>query len=873
MLDDLRYRIRALLHGRKVEQELDEELRFHFERQVEKNRMSGMTEHEARRRARLVFGGHEQMKEDCREARGAMFMTAILRDLRFALRTIRRHPAFAGMAIATLALGIGPNTAIFTVVNAVLLRPLPYANPSELITWHRNESLPDVDDIRSQSTRFFSTGGAVNPEPMDYTGGGEPLAVHAGFVNAGLFEVLGVPPMFGRVLSAAEDTKGGPRVVVLAYPFWRDHLGADPGILGKSVMLSGNSYTVIGVMPKGFAVPDFNLDLFVSLWVAYPEAASFRGVHFMRSYWRLRHSVTLDQVRQGMNVIDARLAGTYPEQEAGRKTLPLPLQEQITGNVRPALEVLFGAVCIVLLIASANFAGLLTARGVARQHEFVVRAALGGGRSRLLRQALTESTLLALMGGGAGLLIARIGTCLILAAKPAALAHLNEISMDFRAVFFGLSVSMVSGLVFGAAPAWSTSRTGFSDALKRNDRTSTESHVGLSLRKTLVVVQLAMAVILLAGAGLLIKSFLRLRFVDSGFNADNVTVVPISLPAARYDSIASQTRYRREVLERLNALPGAEAAMVGDVPLNGNELSHSFTIQGSQPARPGEEPQVDTFCVMGDYFHVLQIPLRAGRILNDSDREDHPLAAVVNQALAREYFAGQNPVGRRIRWARDTGPPRWMTIVGVVGDVKQSSLAEPADPAVFTPFPQSNEAWRRWMSIVVRSSESPATLVPAIKRQIWSVDERIPLDAVTRMDAVLGLSLSARRFDTALLTLFASLATALAAVGVYSVMAYSVTQRTHEIGIRMAVGARQVDVLKLVVVQGAQIAAVGLILGLVAAFALTRLLKSLLFEVTPTDPLTLAAATLLAIVLALLASYIPARRASRVDPMSALRYE
>jgi putative ABC transport system permease protein len=508
---------------------------------------------------------------------------------------------------------------------------------------------------------------------------------------------------------------------------------------------------------------------------------------------------------------------------------------------------------------------------VVRRREIVVRAALGGGRGRLICQTLTESTLLAVMGGAAGVLLAKIGTNLLVTAKPVAFAHLNEISMDYRALLFGLGVSILSGLVFGAAPAWSASRTDIADGLKRDDRTATESRRGMSFRKILVAGQLALAVILLTGAGLLLKSFARLRFVDPGFNPENLTIVPVTLPAARYDAIAKQTRFRREVLERLNALPGVEAAMAGDVPLDGNEVVHRLILEGGRPTPVGEELEADTFCVMGDYFRVMQTPLRAGRALNDSDREDHPLAAVVNEALVRTYFGGQNPVGMRIRWARDADRGRWMTVVGVVADVKQDSLAEPAFPTVYTPFVQSDEAWRRWMSIVVRSERKPATLVPEVKRQIWSVDSGIPLDHIGSMEAALGLSLSERRFNTALLSLFAGLAVALAAVGVYSVMAYSVSQRTHEIGIRMAVGARHGDLVRLVVAQGARLAAIGLIAGLAGAFALTRLMTRLLFEVAPSDPLTMAAAALFMISLALLACYIPARRAARVDPMAALR--
>src|SRR5579863_6681985 len=862
--------VRRLFGSKRLDREADAELRHHFELMVAERMRRGMTEQEARRDARLEFGGHEQLKEDCRESRGTMLATAIVKDVRFALRQLRRRPGFAAVAILTLALGIGPNTAIFTVVNAVLLRPLPYADPERLVTWRENESLLDVVDVRAQSGAVFAAGGAVNPEQMDFTGGGEPAGVHAGYVDAGFFEVLGVPAMLGRTLRADEDVKGGPRVVVLAYPFWQERLGGESNIVGKSVELSGNRYTVIGVMPKRFAAPEFDLDLFVSLKVAYPEAAEYRGVHFMRSYWRLKPGVTLEQARAAMKTIDARLAADYPDEENGRESVTVPLQQQVTGDIRRALEVLFGAVCAVLLIACANFAGLLTARSVTRRGEMVVRAALGASRRRLLGQALTESTLLALVGGAAGVGLAALGTYLLAAAKPAGLTHLDGIEMDARVLLFGIGVAALTGLVFGAAPAWNASRAEITGGLKGEGRTVT---AGLSFRKVLVAVQLALAVILLAGAGLLIRSFARLSIVDPGFNAEHVMTIPIRLPAARYAEIATQTLYRRQILAKLNALPGVEAAMAGEVPLNGNELTHAIALENSPPVAPGDAPEVETFCVMGDYFHVMQIPLREGRVLNETDREGHPLAAVVNEAMARAYFRGENPIGQRIRWAHGTDTTQWMTIVGVVADVKQLSLAEPARPAVFTPFAQSDEAWRRWMTVVVRSEENAAALLPAVKREIWSADDRIPLDRIESMNEMVGLSLSERRFDMALLALFAGLAMTLAAVGVYSVMAYSVSQRTHEIGIRMAIGAQRGDMVRMVLGQGAKLAAIGLAAGLAGAFELMRVMTSLLFEVTPYDALTLISVALVMIALALLACYLPARRAARVEPMKALRYE
>lgn len=866
-------RLRAFFYKRPLDQELDAEMASHLDLAIEENLRRGLSSAEARRQALIRFGGVEQAKERHREARGLPTLESFLHDLRYAIRQLRKNPGFAGTAILTLALGIGANTAIFTVINAVILRPLSYSHPQELVTWRGNESQLDVDDIRAQSGSFFSAGGGVNPEVMDYTGGVEPVGVHAGYIDAGLFQVLGVPAMLGRTLSPEEDVKGGPRVVVLAYPFWRDYLAGDANIVGKTIPLSGNSYAVIGVMPEGFAVPEYSLDIFVSLRVVYPEAAAYRGVHFMRSIWRLKPGVSLARAATGMAAIDARLAASYPSDEKGRHTVPVPLQQWVTGDVRSALWVLFGAVCVVLLIACANFAGLLMARTLARRREMVIRAALGGGRSRLVRQALTECTLLALLGGAAGLLLAKFGTDLLGAAKPAPLAHLNSITMDISVLIFGFAVSILTGLLFGLAPAWSFTCADVAGAMNQEGRTVTSGPAGQAFRGMLVAAELALALVLLVGAGLLIHSFARLRSVDPGFNPSNVISIFIQLPSTRYSEIPRQTSFRRELLARMNSLPGVDAAMGGDPPLNGSEVTHSLAFEGRPPVAEGDQPEVDTFCVMGDYFRVMQIPLHAGRPLVDADREGQPLVAVINEALARQYFNRQNPIGQRIRWGHEEGPPRWMTIVGIAGDIKQYSLSQPAYPAVFTPFAQSNEAWRRWMAVVVRAPGALAALKPALKSQVWSLDNQIPLNRIQSMDELLQQTLAERRFNMLLLGLFAGLALALAVVGIYGVMSYSVSQRTHEIGIRMAVGADRRDVLRVVMGQGARLAGLGVAIGVLSALALTRLMAGLLFGVTPTDPATFVVVVLLMVAVVLLACFIPARRATKVDPMVALRYE
>ena len=865
-------RAAALMRRRSIDRDFEQELETHLSLLEAENARRGLAPDEARRAARLRLGGMEQVRAIHREQHALPWLEATLNDLRYALRILGREPGFTAVVVITLALGIGANTAIFTVVRAALLRPLPYANPGELVTWRENESLLDVVDIRAQAHDLFSAGGAVNPETMDYTSDAEPLAVRAGFAENGFFEVLGVPAMLGRTLSAEEDQSGGRRAVVLMYPFWHDHLAEDRGIVGKAIMLNGNQYTVVGVMPEGFTAPEFNLDVLVALRVAYPEAAAYRGVHFMQSYWRLKPGVTVAQARAGMAAIDARLAADYPAEERGRRSVPMPLQEWVTGDLRPALLVLFGAVTVVLLIAAANFAGLLMARAVKRQRQTAVRAALGGTRLRLVRQALTENILLAILGGCVGIAFANGATHLLLAAKPAPLELVGRISVDSGVLLFGFGVSLLTGLVFGLVPAWSGSRADAAGALKQEGASSTAGVSGLRFRTALTVLQMALALVLLVGAGLLLKSYAKLSNVDPGFNPEHAFSIPIRLPATRYAEIPKQTMLRRAILDRLNALPGIEAAMVSDVPLSGDDLTHGIAFEGRQPIAPGDEPAVETFCVMGDYFRTMQIPIVAGRGLSDSDREDHLLVAVVNRTLANRFYAGQSPIGQRIRWARDKDP-RWMTIVGVVADNRQNSLADSAVPGVFSPFAQSDEAWRRWMSVVVRTSIDAGQALPAVKREIWSLDSRIPLDKIVSMDAVIGLSMSDRRFNLSLLGLFSGLALVLAAIGIYSVISYSVSQRSHEIGIRMAVGARRGDVLRMIAAQGMRLAALGLAGGVAGAFALTRVMASLLFEVTPTDPLTFAVMAVFMMAVLMLACCIPALRAMRIEPIEVLRYE
>ena len=798
-------------------------------------------------------------------------MDSIIKDIRYGVRSLLKRPAFTAVAVLTIGLGIGVNTAIFSVINAVLLRPLPYDDPARLITFRSNQSAPDLTDVESQTKTLSRLGGMVM-QPLAYTAGNEPVQFQVGQVTGGFFETLGVKPERGRFITNDDDRNGAPFVVVLSHDLWVKQFNRDVQILGKAIPLSGNMYTVIGVMPTTFVPPRENTEAWTPVHVSNPVAANFRGVHFLRTYGRLAPGVTIEQARAEMQVIDQNLAAQYPAENKNRSTVLFALHERIVGETRRSLLILFAAVSFVLLIACANFANLLLARGAERQREFVIRGALGAGRWRLMRQLLTESLLLSLAGGVAAVLLAFWGTKLLVSFKPENLPRLSEIGVDLRVLGFTLGVSILTGLIFGLVPAWAASRGRVGDALKEGGRSSTAGSARQRLRSTFVVVELGVALVLLVGAGLLIKTFWKLRSVEPGFNPDHLVTLRVELPETRYEDVASQTRFRKQALAGMNSLPGVQAAMVSELPLSGDSLNHDFLVEGRPPIAPGDEPSVETRSVLGDYFKVMQIPLRHGRDFGPPDFDERaPLVGIANDALVHQYFPNEDPLGKRVRWARDP-QIHWITIVGVVGDVKHFGLDLPEEPALYSPYTQINP-WKRWMSFAARTQGDAASTAQALKQQIWKVDSQLPVTRVETMSEVAASSFAARRFNMSLLSVFAGLALVLAAIGIYGVMSNAVTQRTQEIGIRLALGARAIDVLKLIIRDGLALVIIGVLLGLGGAFALTRLMTTLLFGVTPTDGLTIGAVSGVLIAVALLACFIPARRATKVDPLVALRYE
>ncbi|MDP9003525.1 MAG: ABC transporter permease [Verrucomicrobiota bacterium] len=794
----------------------------------------------------------------------------MIADLRYAFRSLGKAPAFTAIAVITLALGIGANTAIFSVVNGVLLRPLPFPEPERLVTLQSNQSVPELEDIQAQSQSFESTGG-VSTQAADYSGAAEPVQIELGLVAGDYFRVLGARAALGRTLTAADNRFGGARVLVLSHELWQRQFGGDPGMVGRNINLAGQSYTVVGVTSADFRPPSAALEAFAPIHVFYPLAAKSRGAHLLRVYARLRPGVTMAAAQSELRVIDQRLAQANPDENRNRQSVLLSLHERMVGSIRPALLVLFGAVGLVLLIACANFANLLLARMASRTQELTVRAALGAGRGRLIRQVLVESVLLALVGGGAGLLLGSWGMDALIALKPEDLPRGENVHLDASVLVFTLALSLATGVVFGILPAWQTTRVEINGVLNSAGRsvTSARSH----FRNILVVVELGLALVLLIGAGLLGKAFWRLTSVSPGFNPVNVLTMRVDLPEARYKAVKTQTQFREQVLENMNSLPGVEASMVSEMPLGGNAINHNFIIEGRPPITLGEEPELYSRSVAGEYFKVLSIPVVQGRALTRQDRADAPLVGVINESMACQYFAGESPLGTRIRWARNEGV-EWITIVGVVGNVRHFGLASSEEPAIYTPYAQSGQEWKRWSEIVVRG---PGTSTPGffgqLKAAVWKVDPAIPVTKVRSMSEVMSVSLAEQRFNTLLLGVFAGVALVLASVGLYGVLAFSVAQRTREIGIRMALGAQAQDVLRLVLRQGLTLSLIGVAAGVCVAWAATRVLAGLLYGVAPTDPATFVALALLLIAVALAACVVPVRRALKVDPIVALRYE
>jgi putative ABC transport system permease protein len=884
MLSRLKTALRALLRRALVERELDEELRHHIEQQTEQNVRLGMSPEEARDEARKAFGGVEQSKERSRDARGVRWIEELWQDLRYGLRMLLKNRGFTVVAMLTLALGIGANTAIFSVVNSVLLRSLPYQDPERIVQiWNANGGLttqgpisePEFNEYRNQSQSFDQVAAYV-VFPNNLTGIKEPERVLTAATSSGFFPALGVRMELGRPYSSDEDQRGRNGVVVLSHRLWQRHFSSDPNLIGKAIILNGRSRTVIGITPPGFGFPSDKVDAWTP--AAINPASTTTGAHYLNVIARLRPESALDQAKAELKVAVDRIKQRFPEYYKGAEGFTarvVPLREEIVGDIRPALLVLFGSVGFILLIACANVANLLLARAATRQKEVAVRMALGASRRRILRQLLTESLLLSVLGGAFGLLLAYWGIRFLVAERPPALPRIDEINIDGWALGFTMLVSLLTGMIFGLAPALYSSKPDLNGSLKEGGRGGAESMGHNRARGLLVVSQVTLSVVLLVGAGLMIKSFWRLMQVNPGYNPENVLTLRLSLPGGT--PYPQAIAFYQQLTQRAAALPGAQAAaIVSQLPLDAPRSNVSFEVEG-QPSEfnNDDDPIADFNTISSDYFLTMGIPLLHGRSFTDRDNAQSPTVVIVNQSLARRLWPGEDPIGKRIRLIE--GMP-WMSIVGVAPDLKNQSLSAVARQEIYLPYVQANFGQNQnftpyTIGLVARAALDPASLSGAIRGEVRALDKSLPVYDIKPMERIVADSISQPHFTTLLLSGFAGIALILVTVGVYGVISYSVAQRTREIGIRKALGAQTRDVMTLFVGQGLALALIGVTIGSVVAFALTRVMTKLLYEVSATDAATFIAVPLLITTVSLMACYVPVRRAVKIDPMIALRHE
>jgi len=807
-------------------------------------------------------------------------MSSIIKDIRFALRGLLKHPAFTAIAVVTLALGIGGSTSIFTVVDAALLRGLPYRSPDRLYhLWEqtpqqaypkREFSYPDYQDYQ-QNNVFEGLAG--------YTGGGvilsglgDPESVNAPRVTANFFNVLGVDAALGRTFQTGEDAQNGPRITVLTYGFWQRRFGGDAGVIGRALTLNGESYTVVGVLPANFQFALRPADLFVPYQPTQNQLTR-RFMHGTNVIGRLKDGKSVADAQSEMNLIAGRIEQQYNDSHAGVKARVVPLQEEVIGNVRPILLVLLGAVGFVLLIVCANVASLLLTRSLSRHKEIAIRSALGASRWLIVRQLLTESMLLSIVGGLAGLLIAYWGVPALVSVLPQsqlnAMPFLKSLHLNAGVLAFSFGLSLLTGLIFGLAPALQSSKLDLNEALKEGGR-QTSIGAGQRLRSAMVVTEIALAVVLLVGAGLMMKSLLRLLQTNIGFKTENVLTMTVILPPAKYTENNQQINFNDQLRERVHSLPGVSGAgTVNILPVNSGNTTR-FYIDGDPVPQPGKETEANIRTVSDDYFQALGIPLLAGRTFDTSDKPNGRGVVIIGKTIADRMFAGRNPVGMGLRYSSFNGQPD--LIVGVVGDVKITGLDEAVKPVLYYPFRQSSSTFS---NLVVRTSSDPTALAGSIRNEVHNLEPDAAILNVRTMDEMIAQTPASfmRRFPALLISIFAGVALLLASIGIYGVVSYSVSQQTHYIGVRMALGARPSDILRMVLKQGLVLALFGVGIGVLAAVGLMRLLRTLLFEVSANDAGTFALVTGVLFFVALLACYLPARRATKVDPLVALRYE
>ena len=866
------------------EAEMVEEMRQHLEQLTERKIAAGMSPNEARNAARREFGGVEQIKEIAREQRVWMWPDQLWKDFRFALRQLRKSPAFSLVAVLTLALGIGANVAIFSVVNAVLLRPFAFAQPEKLIwiwaqraeTSRGNFTLPEFCDYRDQNTLLegLAAIGSYNANLVDQS---EAERVQGVRLSANIFQILGVQPLLGRALDAADDRADAPGVALISHGLWARRYGKQSTIIGTNVTLNGEPRVIVGVLPPDFVLPNLDTDVVIPLQPDGDPRRSVRtSVNFLRMVGRIKPGVSMEQARAELDSIRQNLRRQYPDAYAGKiGVVTLPLTEEIVGNSRNMLVTILGAVAALLLIACVNLAGMSLARAAARQRELAVRSALGATRSHLIRLLLTESALLAIAGGGFGFFLAMWGSSALVSFVPTDLPRIHDLAIDVRVLIFTGGTVLLAALVCGLAPGWLLSRTDLRDALASGGRGSAGGSTQSRLRRGLVAVQVGLALVLLASAGLFLRSFALLAKEDPGFDPHNVLTVRLSLPPLGYADREAFVRLSERLLPRLAALPGVQSAgFVSLLPLNPGHSTIPFTVADRPPRTGDETPSANYRIITPGYLPSMQIPLRNGRHFTEEDTANRPPVAMISAPLAQKFFSDRSPIGQRLLLDDTNAPPRPVEIVGVVGAVKQEKLDSPATFDIYLPLrqvPNDNISFLRIYSYwVLRASISTAALDNSVRNEIHRVDANVPA-SIRTMEQAVANALAMRRFSLLLVALFAGTALLVAAAGLYAVIAYGIAQRTREIGLRLALGATQARVLRMILREGFRLVLVGLGLGFLATFAMMKLIASQLYGVSARDPLSLILVTALLAVISLLACLMAAQRALRVDPAIALR--
>src|SRR5579872_2879494 len=884
-LAELARRLRMLFRREQFDHDMDDEMRVHLELREKEYTQNGFSPEEAHMAARKNFGNALAIREVSHDSWGWAWLEHLGQDLRFAFRMFATNPGFTAVAVLTLALGIGANTAIFSVVYGVLLQPLPYKDASRLVVL--NETTPKVGSVSVSYPNFldwrqqchaFSQIAAVHDVGFNLAGVTQPENISGEAVSPNFFSMIGVKPFLGRDFEASEEKPGTAPVVLLSYELWQSHMGGDRNAIGRTITLDGRSFTIVGVLPPKFRSLDkTDVMLPIGVWATNnSEVANERGERGdMVVIGRLAPHVTFAQARTEMEGIAARLAKEYPGTNDQFGVALKTIRDVFVGDARPAILVLFGAVMFVLLIACANVANLFLVRGAARTKEIALRMAFGASRGRIIRQMLTESFVLSFCGGVLGLALAIAGIHGIARLIPMDMLSGASVNLNGAVLLFAAGIIVLAAFIFGLAPAMHSTKPDVQSELKEGGRTASASAAQNKLRGALAIAEISLALILLVGAGLMMKSLYKLMSVDPGLRPDRVLNMEMDLRAQQYSKDPAILNFWQQVLERVRALPGVENAAVGTVlPLTDNHSRADITIEGMALPTPGNFPHPDYHEVSPGFISTLGVPLLRGRTFTEADKQGAPLVGMVNAKLAKQYWPNDDPIGKRFMFGHpdptSKNPPKWITVVGVVGDTKLYGLANPSRLEVYVSSLQYPDSGMR---LVVKSRTDPAALISAIRSAVASIDKDQPIFAISTMNQLVSDSVATRRITLVLLGLFSALALILAAIGIYGVISYSVAQRTHEIGIRMALGAQHKDVLRMILRQGVKIAVAGVAIGVIVSLGLTQLMSSLLFSVSAADPLTFAGVAILLVLVAMLACYIPARRALRVDPMVALRYE